>query len=203
MNRSHAVTLAHSTGTFHTHQRVPLHVCVFFISETFPNSFAEFKNVTRASSWERSNRSKVQFCVTNPFERDFVLSLVICFLFVLFTRAGKSLESVWRWCSGSRGFFPLAGKTEAPLEADGFYRLTTSDPCLSAWFGPRRLNSSLMCAPKSQVPCLLPHTCTKAILTPFPRVQVLEPDYLIHCRKDVKSHTLLLHFYIFSASFCP
>lgn len=105
---------------------------------------------------------------------------------------------MWRWSSGSRGIFSLVGKAEAPLEADSFYRLTTSDPCLSAWFGPRRLNSSLMCALKSQVLCLLPHTCTKAILTPFPWAQVLETYYLIHSHKNVK-HTLFCYAFRFLA----
>lgn len=46
--------------------------------------------------------------------------------------------------------FPL------PLGTDGFYRLATSVLCLPAWFGPRRLDSSLMCALKSQLLCCLP-----------------------------------------------
>lgn len=109
MTRSHAVTLAHSTGTFHTHQRIPLRVC-FFLSETLPNSFAEFKNVTRASSWVRSNRSKVQFCVTNPFERDFVLSLVFCFLFVLFTPGREELGECVTLMLGVKRFFSPCGQ---------------------------------------------------------------------------------------------
>lgn len=45
-------------------------------------------------------------------------------------------ERSWRVCDadawGQKVLFLLRAKTEAPLEADGFYRLTTSDPCLSA-----------------------------------------------------------------------
>lgn len=54
------------------------------------------------------------------------------------------------WRPGVEGFFSPSGNRRV------FYRLATSVLCLPAWFGPWRLDSSLMCALKSQLRCCLP-----------------------------------------------
>lgn len=153
-----------------------LWVHVFFsLFEILPNSFVEFKNVTNASSWVRSNRSNVQFLfffLIIPFVRKLQKSVfsfwnVLCFLFCLIYTGHKR---AWKVCDvdaqGQEVFFPLWAKQRLLWRQTAFIAWPHLIRVCLPDLAPGDLIAHSCALSNPRCSAFLPHTCTKASSLP-------------------------------------